>query len=321
MNQNGINNNNNNNVDFRKMIESANQQRHLAAIEEKASGAAVVRCCEQDMIVHDQSYRCARCNKIYTFERAKVATGTNVARACVKITNKSSSRATYYNMTGGNVANQLQTIRKKLADLAKVAPGPPIAPSILEVAAQQYNDIQQITIGDKKEIKRGDMQNEILAFLIYNECMGQVGDRKRKDIARFMQLPAGFSRGETEVRRYVTNGQLNIKIHTESARGYTERYLEVLATTCPEINNAENLDLILQIIARSEQQHLKTNSLISSKVVGTIWFVIVKRNYNITAEDLEVAADKTKKHTFQQFYKCIIENRAVFGDIFAQYGL
>jgi hypothetical protein len=135
-----------------------------------------------------------------------------------------------------------------------------------------------------------------------------------------MQLKnGGFSRGESELRDLVAKGLVNIQFNGETALGYAERYLEIFETKFPGIS--AYLDFILEIIKCADDNVMGGGSQISSKVIGTLWFLIVKKKYKLTRLELERECDQTKGNTILKFYDVIISNREIFFDTMKKYDL
>ena len=93
----------------------------------------------------------------------------------------------------------------KLNDRYQHSGARPIPKNIIEKTAQNYNDIQKITIdvyengkiiGTKKFVKRGNIKDETLGACLYYACIESGVARREKDIAEFMCLLSnGISRG------------------------------------------------------------------------------------------------------------------------------
>lgn len=199
---------------------------------------------------------------------------------------------------------------------------------VLEEVATQYNNIQQITEethdesgnvnGEKKFVRRSNIKNEVLAALIYFECMNRGLVRKKKDIATFMKLPAnGFSTGEDILRTLAADGKFYIPVDDEPIEGFANRYLETLGI---EGETAERyVKFITEIIAIAEAKMIGVNSLPPSKVAGTIWILVTQLKLKITVDTLESACDQTKKNTFIKFFNAVFGKIDLFKAVFGKY--
>ncbi len=301
-------------TDFRDMVLNSNNKKYKCDNDKKDENKYI--CCDQVMIITNGQYLCITCNKTQIFE--KTTTLTTDSQSYVKI--KNNNHNSYYNMSNNNHVNQQKSIHNLLFKLQDEYQGTKFSPYVLDKACAIYNQIQQINTGDKLYIKRNNLKAEILGFIIYNLCIEEGSDRKSKDIAAFMKLTTGgFSRGATEIRKLILSGNLDMVIKPESLNGYTERYLETLNYNHPGIINYN--DFVIKIVKRAEEQRINGNSLISSQIIGVIWYIIVKTRVKITIKELENAADKTKKNTFIRFYEIIINNKEVFEDILVEANL
>lgn len=201
---------------------------------------------------------------------------------------------------------------------------------VLEEVATQYNNIQQIieetyddcgqVNGAKKFVRRSNVKNEVIAALIYFECINRCLVRKKKDIAMFMKLPAnGFSTGEDILRTLVANGQFVIQIDDEPIEGFANRYLETLGIEGPTATRY--VKFITEIIDIAEAKMIGVNSLPASKVVGVIWILVTQLKLKISVEALESACDQTKKNTFIKFYNAVFAKIDLFTHVFGKYNV
>jgi hypothetical protein len=191
--------------------------------------------------------------------------------------------------------------------------GPKFSKDILLAAVVQYGMSQKyIKQEEKKFVRRGSIRDEILASLVFFECIRAKNIRKRKDIATFMGLlTSGFARGEDIVRTWQAQGLIDLPVNEETVEGYADRYLEALGLENP-IYNA----FISEIVKASMDNKIAMSSQISSKIVGSIWILITQLGLNISAKTLEDAADNTKKNTFMKFCKAVYSAGHIFAIIF-----
>lgn len=230
----------------------------------------------------------------------------------------------YFNINGEYSKLQQKTIYDLLINNNSKFVGPKLPLNIIKSVVELYNSIQKIVnvnidksgnvTSKKKYVRRGSIKDEILAALIYFECIKEKTIRKKKDIASFMRLTNdGFSRGEDIVRSLEASGKINIPILDEPVDGFIDRYLETL-----NINDSRFNKFITDIIKTSEELNLCMTSQLSSKVVGCIWIIIEKCKLDITSTMLEKATDNTKKNTFNKFSKNILINIKIFEPIFVE---
>lgn len=269
-------------------------------------------CCSTTMRNDGVNYFCDICNSTYDYETDRQGMET-AKRAYIKIS--SGSHGKYYNTQQDAEITQQENIYKHLLDMQNQYEGYQISKDILATVMKNYAQIQCL------EVKRGNHKDEILAALIFFECINQNAERKRKDIAVFMQLKTGgFARGEATLRNFVANGEVNVKLGEESVSGYADKYMEILELgKCVGIS--KYAPMISEIINRADEKRLDVSSLTSSKVAGTIWFIVVKVKYDMRLKELEKKCDNIKSNTIKKFYDIIINNREVFTDIFTKYSI
>lgn len=241
------------------------------------------------------------------------------------------NRGKIYNINSDYTRAQKKAILDQLTKNASDFAGSKIPQNVLNATATQYNNIQKFVTEDevdgngnvksqKKFVRRGTIKDEVIATLIKYEGRREGIFLKNRDIASFMKLPTcGFARGEDIVRTLRERGEIDLPMDDEPVEGFTDRYLEALGIEEPL--NSKYSAFIKDLIDESERLKIGMNSQISSKVVGSIWLIIVNCNLNITAAKLEKAADDTKKNTFVKFYKSVIDNMTVFSTIFTKHSI
>lgn len=281
-------------VDFRKMLTEQNNAKY-AQTDTSEYGV----CCSTPMDVAGGTYVCSICNNTCGFEIQKTSSAQN--RVFIKV----GASGRYYNTPQDTEIMQRESIHDQLMSKQAQYTGYKLSPNVLITVVNQYSQIQQHIL------KRGSFKDEILAALIYHECINQGNEHRRKDITKFMQLKnGGFSRGEGELRDLVNKKLVDVVFKGETALGYAERYLELLELRFMGISNY--LDFILEIIEVADEKVMGNGSQVSSKVIGTLWFLIVKKKYKISRLELEKECDQTKGNTILKFYDVIISNRDVF---------
>lgn len=227
----------------------------------------------------------------------------------------------------GYIKTQKEAIMKLLKANNENFVGDKFSPEILEEVASQYNVIQNLAedtyddagkvVGSKKFVRRSNIKDEVLATLIYLECINRKVVRKKKDVATFMKLSTnGFSSGENILRSLYAEGKITIDIGDEPVDGFAMRYLDGL-----NIDSPVYISFITDIIRTAEAKNIGVNSITSSKVVGAIWLLNVQLRLNIKVEQLEKAGDNTKKNTFIKFYNEVVRNIKLFVHIFKKYNI
>jgi hypothetical protein len=230
-----------------------------------------------------------------------------------------------------NAINYQKLQAKNIRDLLtqnKGITGIDIHRNILTAAAKTYNEIQTLTkdetdidgkvIKSKKYIKRGNVKNEILAALIYFECLKQGFGVKKQEIASFMRLSkSGFSNGESEVLRLHSEGRISISLESEIISSFARKYLEKMGL----IDVPNYYDFVVKIVDRSIRYRVGTSNTVNSKVIGTISLLVEKEGLDITHQQIETTCDETRKNTFLKFHKEIDRNIMRFIDIFDELGI
>jgi transcription initiation factor TFIIIB Brf1 subunit/transcription initiation factor TFIIB len=293
-------------MDLRKLVQEKRNRKCLEL--NNASNLKKDVCCDVVMIISNNALLCSICgrNQVYT------AIDTDIAcnkRAYIKVGNSNK----FYNTQQDSSITQRDNIKNHLNMMQAQYEHYQFPASVLNNVVEQYSQIQQYTV------KRGNAKNEILAALIFYECNNQNCERKCKDVATFMQLKKrGFSQGKVLLRELVNLGVLNIKLLSESSKGYTERYLEIFETKYKGIS--KYCDFIIKIIYIMDDSAIDCGSLISSKVIGCIWYINIKCDYGLTIKELENECDHTKCNTIKKFYDIIVNNFDLFYDILVEYG-
>jgi transcription initiation factor TFIIIB Brf1 subunit/transcription initiation factor TFIIB len=196
--------------------------------------------------------------------------------------------------------------------------GRKIPKSILQATATLYNDIQKnvLTEEDKKFVKRGTIRHEVLAAILYYECIEFNVARRKKDIAAFMRLQTGgFSRGEKIVRALNSNGSINIQIDKEPASDFATRYLAILGI------DPKYQEFVSEFIKTSEEYNIGMTSQSSSKVVGAIWILINGLGLAKTHAEVEAATDNCKRNTYLKYCRSVEAAPNIFEPVFEKHGV
>ena len=252
----------------------------------------------------------------------------NATAAAIRISSGSNS-GKFYNVVGDYSKTQHKAIMKQLLSCHMHYKGTTAFPrNVINATAASYNNIQrtiteEMTLPDgttvtKKFVKRGTIKCEILAALMFYECVRVGLVRKKKDIAMFMDLETyGFSRGETILRNLAAEGRIDLPLNDdEVASRFVDKYAEAL-----NIVDQGHIDFVTELVELSEERRICMRSHLSSKVAGAMWVLIRHARLDITETELERAADNTKRHTFMRFYEAVFSNMTVFGPLFREYGV
>lgn len=283
--------------------------------------------CNIPMILSGCEYQCGDCGQVQQFSPDSCKDHGEAVNGSIRITT-GANKGRFYNITSDYSKTQKKLILDQLMANRSSFSGNAFPIDVLDAAATQYNMIQKMITeddvdidgkirGQKKFVRRGNIKDEVLAALIYFECVRKGLVRKKKDIAKFMKLPNnGFSRGEDCLRNLHAEEKIDIPIDEEPISGFSERYLESLGLDNPMYN-----EFINEIVEESERKKIGMNSQVSSKIVSAIWVLVVKCKLNISAAEIEKACDNTKKNTFMKFYKCIFDQPIVFMPVFKRHGV
>lgn len=314
--------------DILNRLEDDNKQ-VLALSSKDALRYNYCKNCEIPMELIAEGYQCEVCGVILNLTM-QTSDHTETSNGILKITS-GSSRGSFYHYNVDSVKLRKKVILQQLKAKKNEYAGPAISEDILEKTADAYVDIQvkckesreskeQVTPApqEKNFVHRSGIKDEIIAAILYFECVKAGMMRKRKDIVAFMRLStSGFSRGESILRGLHSRGIYMIPTAREAlAEDFVGRYLEAL-----KIDNARYCCFVTEIVEMSERLNIGILSHVSSKVVGTIWLLIVNEGLNISISTLESLADKTKKNTFARFTDEVIKYMGAFKDIFIKYNI
>ena len=269
-------------------------------------------------------YQCTVCGRAQNIFVDSCADHESASASSIKI-GTGAHKGRYYNFTGDYSKVQLKAIQSQLSKCRSTYRGNAFSHDILAAVALRYNEIQKLEFHDdsaadakpKKFVKRGAIKNEIIAALMYYECIRKGVVRKKRDIAEFMGLEHdGFSRGDSILRNLHAMQKIDLPMDEEPIEGFVDRYLETL-----NIESPVNSSFIISLVDRSENERIGMSSQLSSKVVGALWVLILRTKLPITSQQLEKAADGIKKNTFMKFYKEVYGNISFFTDIFAAHNV
>jgi len=240
---------------------------------------------------------------------------------------RKAGQSSFYNITPDYAKTQKKVIIDQLNKLNYMYKGPEIPKDILSSVATIYNDIQKIIVikeeedekkitGNKKFVRRGNIKNEVIGALIKYECIRAGVPRKNKSICEFMKLACGISRGEDILRNLHLDGKIDIPINKDPGSTYTERYMETLGIDSKNYRNFVN-----NLVAMSIKKKIGMNSIMTSKIVGAIWILIIHEKINITSKQLETATENIRKNTWCRYSKVIEANLLKFIDVFNKWNV
>lgn len=197
-----------------------------------------------------------------------------------------------------------------------------IPPVIIDRVAASYNEIQKLENVSsavngiaKKFVKRGNNKDEILAALTFNECTKASITRKKGDIAEWMMLKKrGFSRGEGTLKTLKASDKIKIQLDVESKDSFIDRYLNAVG-----IMDGRHRKFVADLVQKSFDHYIGTNSVVPTKVVGAIWVLVCREDIAITVDTLQDKCDNIKKNTFMKFVKAVEDNIDILADVFAEH--
>ena len=282
--------------------------------------------CDIPMEIISADYQCAVCGFTMYNAHETARDHSETTSSTIRIAT-GAYRGRFYNMSCDYAKTQYKMILTLMQCHARKYTGPPFSPAIIRATADMYNHIQRYvkieevdengTVCIKKFVRRGSIKDEILAAILYFECVRDGIVRKKQHAAEFMGLTtSGFSRGENILRSLEAQGYIKIPVDANPTRRFAEMYMEKL-----EITRAQYIDFVIDLVEESENKKIAMSSQLSSKVVGAIWILITRRKLAITAKALEAAADNTKKSTFVKFSNVVTANPEIFGHIFKRHGV
>jgi hypothetical protein len=287
--------------------------------------------CGEEMQEISNVYVCGNCSK-----RRDVPTSEERSQSSRTVVVGSGAKRRLYNIP----ANPYET--KRLAVLNElrarnhaVLPILCISDDILVLVAEHYSDAQKNNkctivhseteepLGEAAWVHRGSIKDEILAALIYFTAHTLGVAKKKRDIAKFMNLQnEGFSRGEDMVRKLVSQQVINVQIDIETPNIFAVRYLEALG-----LEHDWHVDFVVEVVEYAANSHWCLNCQLSSRVAGAIWMLVHGVPLNrlagqrITDDQIEKHTDNTKKNTFRKIIDVVVQNNDRFKHIFEKYNV
>lgn len=325
-------------------VQNANSSDHVEQLESN-----ICPTCHIIMDIYNDDYICQQCKCIITSDRHFSVESTKYG---------SIDGRYYYNSSDpqkeqrNNVFDCLvacrETYLKKLSIKHGISyiPDSSLIDNVSELSslvpstatlikcASIYHDIQRkVHENGETFTKRGDVKNEILAAILFFECIKNEEMRNKREIAELMGLPSdGFSRGFEQLRRQASKNNitfyredklcahmivyyfrtilgtyLDMQISMIINSNYPQNYIQSAIQT---INLARDLFVrfIRRIIKCSNKYHIGINSQPQSRIVGTIWLIVNIEKYSITSQQIDVASGGIKKGTFLKFSRVILTN-------------
>lgn len=209
----------------------------------------------------------------------------------------------------------------------------PTTATLINVAAI-YHDIQRKSSenGGTSFVRRGDVKHEILAAILFFECIKGEEMRSKREIAEMMGLRSdGFSRGYEQLRKQAAIGNMDLYNEDKLCEHMIVYYFRItlgayMDSAFAAVRNApensqqyissyhllleESRDIFMrfiqEIINCAHRNHIGTKSLLQSKIVGIIWFIIQMTHYPISAQQIDMASGGIKKGTFLKFSRIIL---------------
>jgi len=269
--------------------------------------------CNVALIISGSELSCPDCGMITA--KGESGMDTTASTGTIKI---ATGRGRYYNFSGDYSRTQKKAIEDQLNKNNNAMSENKLPKNIINNVASVYNVIQQMIVScggqEKKFVRRGNIKDEVLAAIIYYECIRSGVARQIKDIAEFMKLPVnGFSRGDDILRTIHRQKKLDLPIDASSDELFADRYFESLNL------DANYKTFVMDIVYTSERAQICMQSTMSSKIVGVIWILISQMGFDVTIEKLENSADKIKKNTFMKFYTAVQKDPITFVPIFEKY--
>lgn len=282
-------------------------------------GCNICDVCQVSMIHNKNEWCCPVCNIVKDYEDNVSDNEDSVAITIKRSVGMYKGR--YYNMNVDYSKIQRKTIDALLKSYAGAYEGVPIPYDLLQETADIYNSIQKLRIepkgGDgtgavqKKFVRRHTIKDEILAAILYSVCSNHGCTRKRKDIAKFMQLSTGgFSKGEHIIRTLNAEGKIELAKNDDDIMSFVTRYLGSL-----KIKTKENKRYVERIVSLSEDKFVSMTSHISSKVAGAVWILTEKLDMKVSIKEFESACDNIKKSTFIKFVNEVRKHESLFAEV------
>jgi len=281
-------------------------------------------CCNKAMVVSNIGYTCSLCGSV-----------NKISGSLMDCTEDSTSsvRKTVGNNTYNLNMNTAQTQKKSILDALHANnndyQGLKFPKNVLMRCAEEFNNVQKIMVDidpinpftdTKKFVTRGDNRGEILGYILYIICIMEGVPRSKKNIAKFMKVGSGISRGEDTLRNFYITGKITLNVDECAWEAYLTRYMESLGLDkSPKAKKYKNF--ILHLTSESILKHVATKSLITSKIVGALWILIKYENLPITSKQLENSSDNIRKNTITTFSDEIEKHILKFIHVFKAWGI
>ncbi len=276
-------------------------------------------CCGKAMEVSNNGYVCKECGHVNKI----CGTIIDCNEDSTSVLRKTVGNTTFnINMDSARVQKKciLDTLHANNNDFN----GLKFPKNVLARCTQEFNMIQKIMIdidpvnplaGTKKYVTRGDNRAEILGTILYLICIEEGVPRSKKTIAKFMKVGTGISRGEDTLRNLYNMGKITLNVDKCAWEAYLTRYMESLRLD-KHVRRDDYKNFVLNLTADSILKHVATKSLITSKIVGALWILIIHEKLPITSKQLESSSDNIKKNTITTFSDEVEKNIVKFVDVF-----
>lgn len=199
-----------------------------------------------------------------------------------------------------------------------------IPEEILDEAVRFYSSIQTMyyNLRQKKFVKRGNIKDQILAFLVYILMKRKRLSSQRSTIIAVFELEhTGFSAGETQILEISKLLGIDLIHDTmDEIVDLTTRYLLSLdKATGENIYTQRNIQFVLDIITRATVIKCGMHCYVYSRVSGAVFMLINELGLSFKNKVIENACDHCKKNTFERFRKIVMINFRYFADIFIDF--
>lgn len=177
----------------------------------------------------------------------------------------------------------------------------------------------------------GNARDELLAAIMFHE-----GNKTRcfasRDIANMMNLRSdGMGHGHEHLTYLASLGYfaMDTVVETRAAkiRYYYEQiidpFIKIVYASDPSIIDSisrNNMNFIMEIVVCATSSFIGIRSQLQSKIVGTIWFLIINSGYNISSNEVDERSGGIKKATFTRFTSAI-NSSEVLMNIARKYGM
>lgn len=278
--------------------------------------------CDKRMIyLMDNVYECVVCEQQYYHQmmiaennKDEMQTRDATGRVHRTRTRRSDYRAVQIQK------NRIELILKNDAYHDRTG-NPKIPEEILDEAVRFYSSIQTMyyNLRQKKFVKRGNIKNQILAFLVFVLMKRKRLSNQRVTITNIFDLDhTGFSAGETQILEIAKLLGIDLIHDTmDEIVDLTSRYLMSLdMATGENIYTQRNIQFVLDVITRASVIKCGMHCYVYSRVSGAVFMLINELGLSFKNKVIENACDHCKKNTFERFRKIVMINYRYFEDIF-----